>query len=155
MALRVMRRPENGTVEAPAGASAPTEATYIDAGAELVGTFSFKESVRLDGRVEGEIRAARTVTVGETAVIAASIEADSVVVFGTVDGDIRVKRKITLHRSARVTGEIHTAGIVVEEGARFRGCILIGDDEAAAASAPAAPAPGEKPSARPDSGERR
>lgn len=155
MALRVMRRSENGTAEAPVAASAPAETTYIDAGAELVGTFSFREGVRLDGRVEGEIRAAGTVTVGEGATIVASIEADSVVVLGTVEGDMRAKRKIVLHRSARVTGEIHTAGIVVEEGARFRGCILIGsDDDAAAGSPPVAPvasAAGKKPSGPPTS----
>ena len=46
-----------------------------------------------------------------------------------VVGDIRVARRTLLHKSARVEGEIQTAGIVVEEGARFKGCILIGRDE--------------------------
>ena len=32
-----------------------------------------------------------------------------------------------------MSGEIHTSGIVVEEGARFRGTIVIGEEEPAAA----------------------
>jgi len=103
--------------------------TYLDAGSVLTGELRFAGSVRLDGRVEGQIHAGQTVIVGEHAEIDASIEADTLEVYGTVVGDIRVARRTLLHKTARVEGEIQTAGIVVEEGARFKGCILIGRDE--------------------------
>ena len=110
--------------------------TYIDQGCELVGELRFREGVRIDGRIEGEIRAAKQVVVGESGAILAGIEAESVEVYGTIEGNIQVKRQVTLHKTARVTGEIQTAGIVVEEGARFKGRILIGEDEAAPAPMP-------------------
>lgn len=103
--------------------------TYLDPGSVLTGELRFAGSVRLEGRVEGQIHAGQTVIVGEHAEIDASIEADTLEVYGTVVGDIRVARRTLLHKSARVEGEIQTAGIVVEEGARFKGCILIGRDE--------------------------
>ncbi len=102
--------------------------TYLDAGSVLTGELRFAGNVRLEGRVEGQIHAGAAVIVGEHAEIDASIEADSLEVFGTVVGDIRVARRTLLHKSARVEGEIQTAGIVVEEGARFKGCILIGGE---------------------------
>jgi cytoskeletal protein CcmA (bactofilin family) len=102
--------------------------TYLDAGSVLTGELRFAGNVRLEGRVEGQIHAGQAVVVGEHAEIDASIEADSLEVFGTVVGDIRVARRTLLHKSARVEGEIQTAGIVVEEGARFKGCILIGGE---------------------------
>lgn len=114
------------------GATAASPETHINEGCDFVGELRFKEKVRIDGRVEGEIRAAKGVVVGETAVIEAGIRAEWVEVYGTVKGDIRVERKTTLHESARVTGEIHTVGIVVEEGARFKGCIVIGEPEPSA-----------------------
>jgi len=107
---------------------APGE-TYLDRGSVLTGELRFAGNVRLDGRVEGQIHAGQTVIVGEHAEIDASIEADTLEVYGTVVGDIRVARRTLLHKSARVEGEIQTAGIVVEEGARFKGCILIGREE--------------------------
>lgn len=113
-----------------------TGSTYIDAGAELAGRFQFNDSVRIEGHVEGEIRAVNSVIVGESANVEANIDADAVEVFGGIEGDIRVNRKVTLHKSAQVNGEIQCAGIVVEEGARFRGCILIGDDPPSEATAP-------------------
>ena len=110
------------------GVAPPASETYLDAGSVLTGELRFAGSVRLDGRVEGQVHAGQAVIVGEHAEIDASIVADSLEVFGTVVGDIRVTRQTVLHKSARVEGEIQTAGIVVEEGARFKGCILIGGE---------------------------
>lgn len=63
----------------------------------------------------------------------ASIQADSVVISGEVRGDIRAKRKITLESAARVTGDLATPGIVIEEGAKLEGRIVIGAEEQPAA----------------------
>ena len=128
----------------PAGTSPET---HINEGCEFVGELRFKEKVRIDGRVEGEIWAAKSVVIGESAIIEAGIRAECVEIYGVVKGDIRVERKTTLHKSARVTGEIHTAGIVVEEGARFKGCIVIGEPEASTDSV-------EKKAAKPAAGTR-
>ena len=103
--------------------------TFLDARSELSGELRFAGDVCLEGRVEGQITAGGTVVVRESAEIDATITAETLVVFGTVVGDVRVRRRTTLHKSARVEGEIQTAGIVVEEGARFKGCIVIGPDE--------------------------
>ncbi len=105
--------------------------TYLDRGSELVGELRFAEAVRIDGKVAGAIEAEKTVVVGPDAVVEAGIRAEVVEVYGTVQGDIRVRRKVILHERARVAGEIETAGIVVEEGARFKGCILIGVEDGA------------------------
>lgn len=120
--------------EALDGNPQPGGETYLDAGSVLTGELRFAGSVRLDGRVEGQIHAGKTVIVGEHAEIDASIEADTLEVFGTVVGDIRVARRTLLHKTARVEGEIQTAGIVVEEGAQFKGCILIGQSTSRPAS---------------------
>ena len=119
--------------------------TYLDAGSVLTGELRFAGNVRLEGRVEGQIHAGAAVIVGEHAEIDASIEADTLEVFGTVVGDIRVARRTLLHKSARVEGEIQTAGIVVEEGARFKGCILIGG-ETRPSAIPSTPARADLPS---------
>lgn len=125
--------------EALDGRPAAEGETYLDPGSVLTGELRFAGNVRLDGRVEGQIHAGQTVIVGEHAEIDASIEADTLEVYGTVVGDIRVARRTLLHKSARVEGEIQTAGIVVEEGARFKGCILIGRDEPRPAPSVAGP----------------
>jgi len=112
----------------------PEARTYIEPGCDLSGQLRFKESVRIDGRVEGEVRAQGTVVVGETACVEATVIADTVVVLGEVDGEIRAEGHVTLYKSARVRGDVSAAGVAVEPGATFRGCIVIGDADGPALS---------------------
>jgi cytoskeletal protein CcmA (bactofilin family) len=136
------RQPEPASVSQPKPGM-----TYIDEGCEFSGKLKFKDTVRIDGTIEGEIQSENTVVVGPSGVVRAKIQSDSVVVLGVVEGDILARRKITLHETAQVTGEIRTAGIVIEEGARFRGRIAIGSDDAKAAQTQAATKPTSRPAA--------
>ncbi len=65
----------------------------------------------------------------------ARIEADDVTIAGLVEGDIIARRKITLERSAVVVGNLTTPGIVIEEGAKLKGRIVIGSDAETAVEA--------------------
>ena len=129
MAFGKKEKDEPGRAARSAKAGSGSE-TVLDAGSVISGEFRFAENVRLEGRVEGKVWAGKAVVVGEGAEVEASIEADTLEVFGAVVGNICVARGKTLHKTARVEGEIQTAGIVVEQGARFKGCIVIGEDDA-------------------------
>jgi cytoskeletal protein CcmA (bactofilin family) len=166
MALKgFMARGENGdhsvTEAAGARAAAPaprtvSPSTSVDASTELEGTLRCKETLRIDGRVKGEIECEKSVLVGEGAKVYANIAADEVQIAGLVKGDIAARRKITLERTAIVTGDLTTPGIVIEEGAKLKGRIVIGSEDepvqearpvreakrqAAAKKAPTAPGP--------------
>ncbi|MBW2313231.1 MAG: polymer-forming cytoskeletal protein [Deltaproteobacteria bacterium] len=107
----------------------PRTATYIEEGCTLSGQLQFQSGVRIDGHIEGEVRARGTVVVGESGVVDASIFADMVVVLGEVEGDITAQTLVALHKGARVRSDISTAGIVVEPGSNFLGSIVIGAEE--------------------------
>jgi cytoskeletal protein CcmA (bactofilin family) len=103
--------------------------TCIDASTELHGTLRCRETFRIDGRLEGEIHCEKNVIVGEGATVRAGIEAEEVAISGEVKGDISARRKITLDRTARVIGDLCTPGIVIEEGAKLEGRIMIGSED--------------------------
>jgi len=128
----------------------PAPTTFLDASTTFSGKLSCTDSLRIDGRVEGEVQCDHTVVIGEPGVVHASIEADSVVIAGQVKGDINARSKITLDKTARVTGDLCTPGIVIQEGAKLEGRIMIGSDAGRGAEKPAArPAPpAEKAAAR-------
>ncbi len=134
------------TSAVPPRTVAPT--TAIDSTSEFIGKLRCKETLRIDGKLVGEIRCDKTVIIGEGALVEASIQADSVVVLGEVRGDVVAKRKITLERSARMTGDLSTPAIVIEEGASLLGQLMIGAETKAAETAAKAEArPAEKQSA--------
>ena len=109
--------------------------TSVDAATELEGRLRCKQTLRIDGCIKGEIECEKTVLVGECAKVFASIEADDVTIAGRVEGDITARRKITLERSAVVVGNLTTPGIVIEEGAKLKGRIVIGSDAESAVEA--------------------
>jgi len=121
----------------PAAAPAPrtvAPSTSVDASSELEGRIRCNQTLRIDGKVKGEIECERAVLIGEGARVCASIDADEVQIAGLVEGDITARRKITLARSAVVIGDLTTPGIVIEEGAKLKGRIVIGSDAADAAA---------------------
>ena len=146
---------QTGQVETPAPPRKPTlpggaPATFLDASTNFSGKLKCTDSLRIDGRVEGEVHCDHKVVIGEPGVVNASIEADSVVIAGQVRGDINARSKITLDKTANVTGDLCTPGIVIQEGAKLEGRIMIGSDAGRAAEKPAArtAAPAEKAAAR-------
>jgi cytoskeletal protein CcmA (bactofilin family) len=108
---------------ARAGVGALT--AFIDQGSEFTGKLSFKDTVRIDGRFEGEIASDNTLIVGETGQVHAEIKSDTVVISGEVKGDIVARSQITLHKTARVTGNVATGVLVVEEGSELNGRVTM------------------------------
>lgn len=102
--------------------------TSVDASSELEGRLRCKQTLRIDGFIKGEIECEKAVLVGECAKVYASIAADEVEIAGLVEGDIAARRKIVLERTAIVIGDLTTPGIVIEEGAKLKGRIVIGSD---------------------------
>jgi len=136
--------PEPPPVASPrTSAPSPLHTTYLGAGTAINGELRCGESLRIDGKIKGEVHCEQLLTVGEKGSLEASIDGETVVIAGEVRGDIKASRKITLEATARVTGDLTTPGIVIQEGARLEGRIMIGGGPLPAA----APAPAAKPRA--------
>jgi cytoskeletal protein CcmA (bactofilin family) len=100
---------------------------FIDQGSEFSGKLSFKDTVRIDGRFEGEIASENTLIVGESGQVHANITSEIVIVSGEVRGDILARSQIHLHKSGRVFGDIQTKALVIEVGAQLNGQVQMGD----------------------------
>ena len=96
---------------------------FIDQGSEFSGKLSFKDTVRIDGRFEGEIASENTLIVGETGHVQASITSETVIISGEVQGDIIARGQVSIHKTGCVLGDIQTASLTVEEGAQVNGRI--------------------------------
>jgi cytoskeletal protein CcmA (bactofilin family) len=116
-----MNNNNNNSVVKPAPTPASNTSAYLDAGSRISGKLSFETPARIDGQVDGEINAKDSLTIGESAVVAAQVKADSVIVAGKVSGDIVAIRRIEIRPSAKVLGNITAPTLVINEGALFEG----------------------------------
>ena len=96
---------------------------FIGQGVEFKGTINYKGSVRIDGRLDGEINTEGTLLVGKEASITAKISAGSVISKGKITGDITAQEKVLLLSSAVMDGSLNTPQLSIEEGVLFNGTI--------------------------------
>ena len=75
-------------------------------------------------------------TVGPNSKVNANIKAQEIIVFGTIKGNVESESRVSLRTGASIVGDIKTAGIVIEDGAYFKGGIDISRGGEVAKTAP-------------------
>jgi len=101
---------------------APTDMNaFIGKGSQFVGKLTFEGTVRIDGRVDGEIFSKGTLVIGEGAEIKAKINVDTVIIQGKVSGNILANKLIEMRQPGRLYGNIRTPALQVEKGVIFEG----------------------------------
>lgn len=95
--------------------------TIIGKGNVINGDFLAKNSVRLDGQIEGNVVVEGLLVIGSAGKITGNVEAAAAIVGGEVTGDIIAPDKIEITETARVIGNLRTNVIVVDEKAIFQG----------------------------------
>ena len=108
---------------------------------KIVGDVSSDEELYVDGELEGKLDLKQRLTIGPESKVKANIRAREVIVFGSVRGNVEAEERIALRAGATIVGDIKTAGIIIEDGAYFKGGIDISKSEPPKRSAHAA---GEK-----------
>ncbi|TLY42342.1 MAG: polymer-forming cytoskeletal protein [Nitrospirae bacterium] len=96
------------------------ECSYFKGVAIFVGT------VRIDGRIEGEIHTKGRVEVGKNAVVEGTITAGELISNGRINGNVTAANQVRLLRCSVLIGEVHTPVFSMEEGAHFEGLHSMG-----------------------------
>jgi cytoskeletal protein CcmA (bactofilin family) len=108
--------------------NAPKIETVVGPDTELEGNVSTRQSLRIDGKIKGEVKAI-SVIIGEFGVVTGDVTATNVTVAGKVKGNISAKEAIELLPKAQILGDIRTNKLVISDGACFEGnCQMIKND---------------------------
>src|SRR2546422_10441257 len=81
---------------------------FVGHGVEFKGVITYDGTVRIDGRLEGEIHTEGVLVVGEAAVITAQVTAGTVISRGKITGDIVASGKVRLLAPAALNGSVKT-----------------------------------------------
>ncbi len=106
-----------------------TELNLITAGTVFEGKLRTPGSIRVDGKVLGEITATQNVSVGNGGDVDGTISAKNVTVGGKIKGSVFAQEKLVFEAKAMVRGEIRTAKLVIDEGAVFDGKCMMADSK--------------------------
>ena len=96
--------------------------TIIAKGTELNGSLDVEGNIRIDGTVNGDIKATEGVEVGKSGrIVGSSIESKTAVIHGSVESHLTVSQHVLLGGKSMLIGDLKTKALVIEEGAVFHG----------------------------------
>ncbi len=103
-----------------------TISTLLGRDTEIEGALTFKETIRVDGRIKGKLVSSQgTVIVGENAVIEADVQVGVAIIRGKVNGRVEAGQRIEIYSPAQVTGDISAPTVTIDSGVVFNGNCLM------------------------------
>ncbi len=92
----------------------------------VTGKLSFNAPTRIDGVLNGEVRATDLLVIGEEGKVDGAVRARQLLVLGEVRGEVYVEGRAEIGASGRLFGSIRSKDLVVQAGAVLEGDCKIG-----------------------------
>lgn len=101
------------------------ELSLVGTGTVVEGKIKTDGSIRIDGKIVGDLIAKANVAVGLGGVVEGNLIGKNVSLAGKVVGTVEAAEKLVLEPKSMVKGDIRAARLVVDEGAVFDGQCLM------------------------------
>jgi cytoskeletal protein CcmA (bactofilin family) len=101
--------------------------SIIGPGMRVVGDCQTDGTLRIEGTVEGTVRAGKAVVLGKDGVVDGDITTQDAVIGGRVTGSITAESRLELQASCMVEGQVKARRIKLDEGGTVNGTVQIGD----------------------------
>ena len=119
-------RPGSEGIAVREGIGRVTNVAVIGRGMVIKGEIRSRESLHIDGEVEGSLYMHDCrLSVSRDGRVAANVKAGEIELMGVVHGDLEATSRITIRKGARLVGDLRAPGILIEEGAYVKGKIEI------------------------------
>ena len=104
--------------------------SIIGPGMRVVGDCETDGTLRIEGRVEGTVRAGKAVVVGKDGSVEGDLVTQDAIVGGRVNGTIVAESRLELQATCVVEGEIKARRLKLDEGGQINGKIHVGESKA-------------------------
>ena len=115
-------RPNNHASTTP-----ETAISIIGPGMKIVGDCITDGTVRVEGRVEGSVKAGKAVVIGKDGTVNGNIDTQDAVISGTIEGTVNAQSRLELQATCRIEGEVFARRMQLEEGAILNGRVHMGE----------------------------
>ncbi len=116
-----MARDRNGST------SPDTVISIIAAGMKVTGDCDTDGTLRIEGSVEGTVRAGKAIVIGREGVVDGHVHTQDAVISGRVTGTVTAESRLEVQATARIDGEVRALRMQLEEGAELNGSLTMGD----------------------------
>ena len=96
--------------------------TLISRHCTIEGNLLTQNSVKVDGRIQGNLQAIGQAIIGEHGLVMGDVHSTDLLVFGRLEGNVRAKA-VHLEPAARIQGAIETETLQMEPGVSYTGSL--------------------------------
>jgi len=100
--------------------------TIIGKGSTFEGSLKVQSTLRVDGKVKGNVTTSDSLVVGKDGMIDGEISVRNAIVGGKLKGKLIASGKVVLEANSAFKGELKTTKLVIDEGALFEGNCSMG-----------------------------
>jgi cytoskeletal protein CcmA (bactofilin family) len=101
--------------------------SIIAPGTKIIGDVETDGTLRVEGVVEGQIKAAKAVVVGKDGVVTGDITTQDAVIGGRVSGTVVAESRLELQATCVIDGEIRARRVKLDEGGKVNGQVAMGE----------------------------
>ncbi|MDG5789531.1 polymer-forming cytoskeletal protein [Evansella sp. AB-P1] len=95
--------------------------TIIGSGTTIKGQLHIESSIRIDGKVFGEVKCLGDVTIGKEGYVENALSARNLFIAGTMKGNANIENKIHIYETGFLDGSAEMQTIVIDEKGHFNG----------------------------------
>ena len=99
--------------------------SVLDAHVVVRGDIETNGTLRVDGRLEGNVIRAGSVVIDPTGSVVGNVRATELVLGGSIHGNVDVEHRVELEPTASVVGDIAADAILIHEGGTVHGRLQI------------------------------
>lgn len=100
--------------------------SIIGAGMTVVGNCESDGTIRIEGTVNGSVKAGKAVVIGQQGLVRGDILTQDAVISGRVEGKLVAASRLELQETSHIEGEVHTKRMQLEEGSVLNGSVHMG-----------------------------
>lgn len=101
--------------------------SIIGPGMRVVGDCETEGTIRVEGVVQGTVRAAKAVVIGKDGAVNGDVVTQDAIIGGRVTGAVVAESRLELQATCVVEGEIRARRIKLDEGGRVNGTVHTGE----------------------------
>jgi cytoskeletal protein CcmA (bactofilin family) len=101
--------------------------TVLGVGSDFKGQITVKGTIRVDGKIEGNVTSEEGIIIGEKGVVKGNISAKNVLISGKVTGNAAATKRLEITPTGQLQGDIRAPRLAMAEGVIFKGnCDMVG-----------------------------
>ena len=95
----------------------------------IKGDIESEGSIRVDGKIFGNIKSLGNVIISENAYVKGDVFSMNAEIYGKCEGNVQVKGKINIHQNSSLIGDIIAKSFNTKEGSLFKGNCVVDPEE--------------------------